>query len=334
MRLRSTPFNNTRTSCEKTSPPFEKTFMPCEERSTPFKHTRLLKLLVLFVSVWALSPANVRANLSEKTARKAIQTMFGASLPSSAIQIEQIRSGAEGVAEVTAEIQSVFRARQADGHWRLSEIRTGQDTWERLETISQALNAKLPSGGCDEPSLFVRNAGAALTVKRSRCLVAELLGVTLPSDAVRIKDMSVLNLPFGSESSALITALVQIDLRLTSGNRGWQVSEFKSGTRDWTRIDTLSSALNETKRVAATVDLTAIANALVEFRRERGTFIVSDKESVVIDHLNPRYLTRVIRVDPWHRPYQYEGAPDRFSLRSLGPDGKPGTADDVVVSGP
>jgi hypothetical protein len=55
---------------------------------------------------------------------------------------------------------------------------------------------------------------------------------------------------------------------------------------------------------------------------------------VLIDHLSPRYLARVIRVDPWHRPYQYEGQPDRYSLRSLGPDGKPNTQDDIVVSGP
>jgi hypothetical protein len=297
---------------------------------------RTLLILLISASLWALTPANVRADLSDKDARKAIQTMFGASLPSSAVRIQQVRSGAEGVAEVTAEIQGVFRARQADGHWRLREIRTGQDTWEQLETIAQALAVQLPSGGCDDPSLFVsRNAGAsALTVKRSRCLVAELLGVTLPSDQVRIKELSALNLPLGSESSALITAFIQVDLRLTPDNRGWRVSEFKSGTRAWTMIGTLSSALNETKRVNATHDLTAIASALVEYRRERGAFVVSDKESVLIDHLNPRYLTRVIRVDPWHRAYEYEGAQDRFSLRSVGPDGKSGTADDIVVSGP
>lgn len=295
-----------------------------------------MRFFFLLVLLWALTPADVRANLSQKDARKAIQTMLGASLPSSAVQIEHIRTSGEGVAEVKAEIQTVFRARQVDGLWRLSEIRTGQDTWERLETLSQALNAKLPGGGCDDPSLFVRRtAGAtALTVKRSRCLVAELLAVKLPSDDVRIKEMTALNLPFGSESSALITALVQVEFRLTKENRGWRVSEFKSGTREWARIDSLLSALNETKRVAATTDLTTIANALIEFRHDRGSFVISDKESVLIDHLNPSYLTRVIRVDPWHRPYQYEGAQDRFTLRSVGPDGKPNTSDDIVVSGP
>jgi hypothetical protein len=55
---------------------------------------------------------------------------------------------------------------------------------------------------------------------------------------------------------------------------------------------------------------------------------------VLIDHLSPHYLARVIRVDPWHRPYQYDGQQDRYSLRSFGPDGKPNTPDDIVVSGP
>jgi hypothetical protein len=165
-------------------------------------------------------------------------------------------------------------------------------------------------------------------------LVAELLGVTLPSDQVRIREISSLGLPLGSESSALIEASIQVDFRFASANGGWRVSEFKSGNREWTNLDALPIALNEVKRAAAATDLTTIANALIDFRRRRGFFVVSDKESVLIDHLNPQYLARVIRVDPWHRPYQYEGEQTRFSLRSLGPDGKPNTPDDVIVSGP
>jgi type II secretion system (T2SS) protein G len=245
-----------------------------------------------------------------------------------------VSAGAEGVAAASVEIQAVFRARQVDGHWRLSEIRTGQDRWEHLALLAQALGATLPSGSCDAPSQFVRSASATeLNVKRARCLVAELLAVTLPSDQVRIKDISSLDLPFGTEPAALIEALVHVDVRFAREARGWQVSEFKSGSRDWARIDTLATALNEAKRAAATSDLNAMATALNDFRRERGSFVVSDKQSVLIDHLNPRYLKRVIRLDPWHRPYQYEGAPDHFSLRSLGADGKPQTGDDVTLTG-
>jgi hypothetical protein len=310
----------------------------------------LFRFLFLLVFLWAVTPATVRADLSQKDARKAIQTMLGASLPSSAVHVERVSAGADGVAEATAELQAVFRVKQVDGRWRLSEVRTGQDTWEQLELVAQALGTQLPAGGCDAPSQFARSASAIearsvsamdarsasateLNVKRARCLVAELLGVTLPSDQVRIKDLSGLELPFSSESSALIEALVQVEFRFARDARGWHVSEFKSGSREWARIDTLATALNDVKRAAAGDDLNTIAGALNDFRRTRGSFVVSDKQSVLIDHLNPRYLKRVIRLDPWHRPYQYEGAADHFSLRSLGADGKPRTVDDITISG-
>lgn len=292
-------------------------------------------ICLLSVALWALSPANVRADLSQKDARKVIQTMFGSSLPSKAVQVEQVRPNAEGAAEVSAEIQAVFRAKQVDGDWRLVEVRTGQDSWERLDLIAQAMHAKLPVGSCDTPRQVERNAAALeLTVKRARCLVAELLGVTLPSDQVRVKELSLMNLVLGSEPSALIVSSVEADFRLARDANGWRVSEFKSGNREWAHVDALASALNDAKRVSATTDLTAIANALVDFRRKRGSYVVSDKESVLIDHLSPQFLTHVIRLDPWHRPYQYDGAQDHFSLRSVGPDGKANTPDDVVVSGP
>lgn len=294
-----------------------------------------MRFLLLFISLWVLTPATVRADISTKDARKAIQTMFGASLPSSAVHVGRVSAGAEGTAEASAEIETVFRAKQVDGHWRLSEVRTGQDAWEQLELIAQAVNATLPADGCDAPSQFARSKSAKeLNVKRARCLVAELLGVKLPSDQVRVRHISLLDLPFGSESSALIETSVQAEFRFARDARGWRVSEFKSGNREWIRVDTLATALNDVKRAAAASELNTMATALNDFRRERGSFVVSDKQSVLIDHLNPQYLKRVIRLDPWHRPYQYEGAQDHFSLRSLGADGKPQTGDDITVSSP
>ena len=293
-----------------------------------------MKFLLLFIFLWALAPANVAADPSQKDIKKAIQTMFGASLPGSAVHVQRVNSSAEG-AEVSAELEAVFRAKATDGRWRLSEVRTGADDWERLDLIAQALQVKLPSGGCDSSREFVHDPKAfAMTTRRARCLVAELLGVTLPSDQVRVKDISSLDLPLGTESSAVIESSIQVDFRLAHDTSGWRVSEIKSGNREWTNLNAFSATFNEVKRANATSDLDTIATALKDFHRERGAFVVSDKESVLIDYLSPQYLTRVIRVDPWHRPYQYDGAQDHYSLRSLGPDGKPNTPDDIVVSGP
>jgi len=297
---------------------------------------RAFVIFVLFCGLLlTLGSIEARADISQKNARKVIQTMLGWSLPGDAVRIQSIRSnGAEG-AEVSAEIQTVFRLRLNEGHWELREIRTAPDRWEQLEVIARAAGTELPSGECDAPSEFARSKSETeLTTKRARCLVASLFGIALPSDDVRIKDISPFGLSLASESPALVEAFVRADFRLARDAKVWRVTEFKSGNRDWVNVAGLATAIDQAKRTAATDELSTIAKALGDFRRERGSFVVSDSESVLIDHLSPRYLTRVIRVDPWHRPYKYEGQPDHYSLRSLGPDGKPNTPDDVVVSGP
>lgn len=300
---------------------------------TCWLHARWVVLLT-FVFLF-LSPAAARADLSKSQARKLIRTMAGWSLPGDAVRVESVNSSGNEVAEVRAQIQTVFRLALKDGHWELVEIRTGPDRWEPLQIIAGALQVELPSGECEAPSYFVRKQSASgLTTKRARCLVASLLGVELPSDDVRIKEVAPFGLSLGPESAALVTALVKADFRFSRGARGWYVAEFRSGTRDWVNVAGVAPAIDQLKRSEAAEELSTIAKALGEFRRERGYFVVADRESVLIDHLSPKYLARVIRVDPWHRPYQYDGQPDRYSLRSLGPDGKPNTADDIIVSGP
>jgi len=293
---------------------------------------RSFVLFVLFFGVLLSCGAEARADISQKDARRTLQSMLGWSLPSDGVRIDSVRSSGAEAAEVSAEIQTVFRLRLFEGHWQLREIRTGRDRWERLEIIAHAAGAELPADECSE--FAETKLSTQLTTRRARCLVASLFGVALPSDDVRIKEVSPFGLSIGSESAALVEAFVRADFRLVRDAKRWRVAEFKSGNRDWVNISGLAAAIDQVKRSAATDELSTVAKALADYRRERGSFVISDSESVLIDHLSPRYLARVIRVDPWHRPYQYEGQPDHYSLRSVGPDGKPNTPDDVVISGP
>jgi hypothetical protein len=289
-------------------------------------------VVVVSLGVFALE---ARADLSSSQARKAIQTMAGISLPSDTVRVQQVRSGSGSAesAEATAELQLVFRVTQHDGRWRLSEVRTGQDRWERLDLIAQAANVSLAGDECDAPSQFARTADATvLTTKRARCLVAALFGVTLPSDDIRVREVSPFGLSFGSsDATALISALVQMDFRLTRDRGGWRVTEMKSGNRDWISVVAIPASVDQLKRARAIDELSLIAQALDSYRRDRGSYVASDKESVLIDHLSPAYLRPVIRLDPWSRPYQYDGDGTRYSLRSVGPDGKPNTPDDIVL---
>jgi hypothetical protein len=173
-----------------------------------------------------------------------------------------------------------------------------------------------------------RRATAAgdLTPKEARRVIARMAGIELPSDAVRIKEIS----PMGN--TAVVVADVETAFRLTRGDGGkWQVAEIRTGDRKWEDVDMLVRALNNEKTARARAEMETVATALKAFQRERGFYVVSDNIGALMDHLSPRYLTPVVRIDPWHQPYQYEGDRSGFSLRSAGADGKPNTADDIVV---
>jgi hypothetical protein len=144
---------------------------------------------------------------------------------------------------------------------------------------------------------------------------------------VRVKEVSSLG------NSATVTAQVETSFRFERDGKGkWRVAEFRTGDRRWEDVDTLMKALNAEKTSRARAELDSIATALEAFRRERGGFPEAKTQAALIDSLNPRYLTRVIRIDPWHQPYEYEGSRTSFLLRSAGPDEKVNTADDVTVS--
>jgi Type II secretion system (T2SS), protein G len=154
-----------------------------------------------------------------------------------------------------------------------------------------------------------------------------MAGIQLPSDAVRVKDVSSLG------NSATVTAQVETAFKFEKDSSGkWRVAEIRTGDRRWENVDLLTKALNAEKTARARAELESIATALDAFHRERGTYVESRNEAALIDHLNPRFLARVIRVDPWNQPYGYEGTRTSFVLRSFGPDEKPNTSDDVVVS--
>jgi len=170
-------------------------------------------------------------------------------------------------------------------------------------------------------------AAGDLTPKEARRLIARMAGIQLPSDAVRIKEVSAMG------NSATVVAQVETAFRFDKGGDGkWRVTEIRTGDRRWEDVDMLVKALNAEKTARARAELESIAAALESFRRERGFYVEAKTEAALIDNLNPRYLSRVIRIDPWHRPYEYEGTRTSFVLRSDGPDEKPNTADDVTIS--
>ena len=297
--------------------------------------SRTLGLLLLVVcGIVALAAADARAELSSKQARKAITRMPGFELTRGAVRVKAISPGIP--AEVTAEIRNVFKFEQDErGRWRIAEIRTAQDRWESVDFIADATRAALATDECNAPDPpFKGSVALDPSVKRARCLVGMLTGIDVPSDAVRIQEVDPMPVPLASRASAVVVAWIRVTARLVNEGKGWQVSELRTGNRDWFKLRPLIAALNDRKAAQARSDMEIMSQALERYRRERGFYVVSDSQAVLIDHLNPRYLAKIIRVDPWSHPYKYDGQRDRFTLHSSGPDGKDLTADDIQLTGP
>lgn len=167
-----------------------------------------------------------------------------------------------------------------------------------------------------------------LTVSRARRAIARVAGIELPTDAVEVEkeNISVLG------SSAVVEARVRTAFRLRQTERGqWEVAEIRLGDNRWEDVALLRQALDREKTARAQVELQLIAFALEAFRRERGGYPPVASHRELIDHISPRYLPAVIRLDPWQQPYEYEGTRDAYRLRSTGADRKTGTADDVTL---
>jgi hypothetical protein len=285
--------------------------------------------------VVSFAAENVRADLTPGQARKAITRMAGFELTNDSVRVKSISATGPSAAEVSAEIRTVFKfAQDKQGVWRVADIRTGQDRWEEIDLIANALNTQVAAGECTAPDPPARGSLAVdPSVKRARCLLGSLLGVEIPSDAVRIQEVDPMPIPLASQASAAVVAWVKVDARLLNDKSGWRVAELRTGNREWVKLDPLLAAVNEEKQKQARVELELIAKALEKFRKDRGYYVVSDSQAVVIDHLSPRYLARVIRVDPWHQPYKYQGERDHFTLRSAGQDRKVDTPDDIELTG-
>jgi hypothetical protein len=169
-------------------------------------------------------------------------------------------------------------------------------------------------------------AAADLSPGEARKLIANLAGVQLPSNAVRVREVSMMG------SSAVVVAQVETAFRFVKDGNKWRVAEIRTGDNRWEDVDMLLRAVNSEKTERARAELETLATALESFKRERGFYVVAKTESALLDHLNPRYLARIIRVDPWHKPYLYEGTSNNYTLRSAGADGKENTPDDIAVN--
>lgn len=292
-------------------------------------------LLVLSLALICLFPLRLDAlgknEPGAKEARNLIRRMAGFELPSGAVRIRTITPSGSSEAIVVAQIETAFRFERDDAdRWRIAEIRTGDGRWEEVDLFVRAARGEAAATAAPSPegsAIALSRAAVNLDAKFAREMIARLAGIELPSDAVRVKEVSALY------NSAVVVAQVITEFRFVRGSDNkWRVAGIRTNNGEWTDVERTLRHVNEEKARRARAELELIAAALDSFRRERGFYVVADSSDTLLDQLNPRYLPRIIRLDPWQRPFLYEGERDRYLLRSAGADGETGTADDINVS--
>ena len=274
------------------------------------------------------------AQLNSSRARGALRRMAGFELTNGAVRVRTITDASKTSANVTAELRTVFRFEQDDsGRWRVAEVRVAPDRWEDAAMIGDALVAEPRQDECTAPGFQLgRKAPIEPTPKRVRCLLGNLFGVDVPSDAIRVQEIAPSPVPLASQESAIVVAWIGVEARALNDAKGWRITDIRTGDREWINLEQLVTALNQQKQNRARADMQRIAEALERYRVDKRAYLVSDSHAVLIDHLSPAYIPEVIRLDPWHQPYKYVGQRDSFTLVSPGPDGKDGTADDIARS--
>jgi hypothetical protein len=163
-----------------------------------------------------------------------------------------------------------------------------------------------------------------LGAREARERIAQAMGFD-KAENVHIKNISA------SGSDAIVEAQFYAAFRFTTDKEGkWQAVEVRTGDRRWESIELIQTAIRKEKALRTTADLRTVATALEAYHRDGGAYVTAETGSALMDHLAPRYLNSIIRLDAWSHEFAYKGTAASYRLASLGADGKPGTDDDIV----
>jgi len=169
--------------------------------------------------------------------------------------------------------------------------------------------------------------GARLSHDEIRKQIADMGTSTLVPDDVVIRRVV-------SESNTRAIAETTVDLtfqfqRDTPGSP-WHIGAVRLGDQNWVSVPELIAALNESRRKATVTSLQKLAAGVAAYRKQNGSAPVSADIQSLADILHPRYMDDLVLDDAWGHKIEVESSSPEFRFRSAGPDGKTGTADDVV----
>lgn len=99
---------------------------------------RLFLILGVLV-LGSLLALAAKGDLSAKQARDLLRKLGGAELKPEQVRIKTVSNGLGGNAVVEATIDTAVRFKQEKGEWKVADIRLGDQHWESVELITEAV---------------------------------------------------------------------------------------------------------------------------------------------------------------------------------------------------
>jgi hypothetical protein len=153
----------------------------------------------------------------------------------------------------------------------------------------------------------------------------------IPRDSVEKSDVQVLTITQVSGSEAIAETKVHAAFRFEKVHDKWVVREIRFGHGQWEKVDNLGQALERVKIEETGEMLDHIAEATRKYRETNGSLPSFADYVGLSDKLSPTFLTPLMRLDSWRRPFWAERtASNTVVVRSAGPDGRYFTGDDII----
>jgi hypothetical protein len=152
----------------------------------------------------------------------------------------------------------------------------------------------------------------------------------LPQSALEKEDVEIVKISQVGVAEAIVETQLKTAFRIEKVKGTWIVREVRLGHGQWEKVSNLAAALEAVKADETRKMLDQVAEAVRKYRESTGNLPAFKNYIALSDQLSPRYLTPLIRLDSWRQPLEAE-RPDAETilLRSAGPDGIFGTADDI-----
>jgi hypothetical protein len=171
---------------------------------------------------------------------------------------------------------------------------------------------------------------ARLSHDEARKKIAAIGQSNLIPDAIEVR-----RIVSQTDTSAIAEATITLafQFKRASKNSDWRVEAVRLGDRDWISLDELLAAINEGRRRTTSDSMQQLADGIEKYRAANGALPTARDITALSDTLHPRYMNVLVREDGWGHAIIYEVTGNAtYRLLSLGPDGRQGTSDDIVVS--